>query len=208
MLNGTENTSLYPTSDYVHITNPISVDKTVLRRSLLGGMLTQLVLNGRWRDSHLVFEIGPIFKSLSDQPLPLEETRLGILLQGTKERDHWLDDFDKTEMDFFDIKGLIHNLLDDMHVEGWKERRSNNPTYHPGKSVDIRVNNQLVASYGELHPLVAQNFDLSSETVLVSEIKLNALRDSRKVKFPNSILANHSTDSSRYCLDRSSSDNS
>ena len=183
MLNGTENTTLFPISDYVHITNPISVDKTVLRRSLLGGMLTQLVLNRRWRDSYLVFEIGPIFKSLSDQPLPMEETRLGILLQGTKERDHWLDDIDKTEIDFFDIKGLIHNLLEDMHVEDWKERRSNNPTYHPGKSVDIWVNNQLVASYGELHPLVARNFDLSGETVLISEIKLNALREAAKANF-------------------------
>ena len=183
MLNGTENTTHFPISDYVHITNPISVDKTVLRRSLLGGMLTQLVLNRRWRDSHLVFEIGPIFKSLSDQPLPMEETRLGILLQGTKVHDHWLDDLDKTEMDFFDIKGLIHNLLEDMHVEDWKERRSKNPTYHPGKSVDIWANNQLVANYGELHPLVAQNFDLSGETVLISEIKLNSLRRAAKANF-------------------------
>lgn len=183
MLSGSENTTLFPKSDYVHITNPISVDKTVLRRSLLGGMLSQLVLNRRWRDSHLVFEIGPIFRSLSDQPLPQEETRLGILLQGTRKRNHWLDDSDESEMDFFEIKGLIHNLLDDLHVDGWEERRSNSPTYHPGKSVDIWVDNQPVASYGELHPLVARKFDLGGETVLVSEINLKALRGAAKTNF-------------------------
>ena len=183
LLSGTEGLTLFSRSEYVHITNPIAADKTVLRRSLLGGMLSQLLQNKRWRDTHQVFEIGPVFRALPDDHLPEEETILAILLSGFRQRNPWLGESNDTLLDFYDLKGLIHGLLEDLHVTGWEERRSTHPTYHPGRAVDIWLSGNPVISYGELHPLVARNYDLAEEKILVGELKLNAIQNAAKTNF-------------------------
>ena len=86
-------------------------------------------------------------------------------------------------LDFYDMKGLIHALLTDSHVTGWEERRCEQPTYHPGRAVDIWLAGDRVASYGELHPIVARNFALADVTVLAAELKLAALQNAAKVNF-------------------------
>ena len=175
--------SPFAVADYVLITNPIAADKTVLRRSLLSGMLTQLAENQRWRDSQQVFEIGPVFRARPDEPLPDEEIILAILQCGLRPRSEWLGESDDSMLDFYDMKGLIHALLTDSHVTGWEERRSEQPTYHPGCAVDIWLAGDRVASYGELHPIVARNFALADVTVLAAELKLAALQNAAKVNF-------------------------
>lgn len=190
LLNGNEDKPLFHPSEYVHITNPIAADKTVLRRSLLSGMLMQLVQNSRWRNSQQVFEIGPIFRSTSEQALPIEETRLAIVMQGMRNQDPWLEDSDASKLDFFDLKGLIHRLLEDLHVTDWNECRSVHPSYHPGRSVDIWIQNQAVASYGELHPSVAQNFNFDQGTVLICEANLLALHATAEQNFQIQALPN------------------
>ena len=175
--------SPFAAADYVRITNPIAADRTVLRRSLLSGMLTQLAENRRWRDSQQVFEIGPVFRARPDEPLPDEEIILAILQCGLRPRSEWLGESDDSMLDFYDMKGLIHALLTDSHVTGWEERRSERPTYHPGRAVDIWLAGDRVASYGELHPIVARNFALADVTVLAAELKLAALQNAAKVNF-------------------------
>ena len=174
-LNGDEDRPHFLPSEYVRVTNPIAADKTVLRRSLLGGMLKQLDQNRRWRNRLQVFEIGPIFRATPEQALPIEETRLAIVMQGTRNLEPDSEDAGDSQLDFFDLKGLIHSLLADLQVAEWEERRSVHPTYHPGKSVDIWLQDRAVARYGELHPTVARKFNLDPGSVLISEMNPLAL---------------------------------
>ena len=172
-------------NEYVQITNPIAADKKVLRQSLLGNMLSQLAQNLRWRDSLQVFEIGPVFRAIPDQDLPEEKLMLAIVQAGHRQRGVWLGDENSEDpLDFYDIKGLIHALFHDLHLMGWEERRSTQPTFHPGRAVDICLQGKLVASYGELHPIVARNFDLKETNVLLGEFHLNDLQSAAQTNFP------------------------
>ncbi len=168
---------------YVRITNPIATDKTVLRQSLLGGLLTQLSENLRWHDTQQVFEIGPVFYARSEPGLPEEEKRLAILLCGAPPQNDWLAAESAEPMDFYDIKGLVHALLKDLHIPNWDERRSQQSSYHPGRAVDICLNGKICGSYGELHPLVAEEFGLGERRVLVAEFRLCIIESSASVNF-------------------------
>ena len=179
--------SPFDAEQYVRITNPIAADKTVLRQSLLSGMLKQLAENRRWRETQQVFEIGPVFRALPQEKLPLEENRLAILLSGPRPQNAWLADErddDAELLDFYDMKGVIHALLHDLHVAGWQERRSEQPHLHPGRSADIWRAGQRIASYGELHPIVARNFSLADSPLLVAEMAFASLQAAATTNFP------------------------
>ena len=61
--------------------------------------------------------------------------------------------------------------------------RSSNDYYHPGKSADIIINNEVIGSFGELHPRLNEKFQVKQQTVLGSLAVDPLLKDfSYKIK--------------------------
>ena len=69
---------------YVHLANPIAMDRTVLRHSLLSSVLEVVERNARLRPRMALFEIGPVFMSSEGGDLPDELSRLVIILTGPR----------------------------------------------------------------------------------------------------------------------------
>lgn len=161
--------------DYVRMANPISVDKTVLRHTLLVSLLENAANNARFQTGQQVFEIGSVYFKKQAGELPEEPRKLGILMTGTREKIGWMGG-NNAAVDFYDLKGVIEGLLDGLHIEASYERASH-PSFHPGRSALVKLGKRKIGTIGEVHPLVARAFDLTDAPVYAAELDLDVIID-------------------------------
>jgi phenylalanyl-tRNA synthetase beta chain len=170
--------------DYIEIANPLVADRNVLRHTLLISLLENAAANVRYTNRQQVFEIGNVYFKRTDAALPDEPRRLGILLTGPRHVPGWTGDAGSAHVDYFDLKGIIEGLLDGLHIKAASYHRSTHPSLHPGRSALLKVGQTEVGSFGELHPLVAQAFELTAAPVFVAELDLDALLDAMSARHP------------------------
>jgi phenylalanyl-tRNA synthetase beta chain len=158
---------------YLRITNPIASDRVVMRHSVLNSVLETVERNSRIRPRMALFEVGPIFMSSEEGERPDELLRLAIVLTGPRTLQGW-QKADTALMDFYDLKGLISGLMDNLHIPVHYEP-AEHPTFHPGKAARIMAGNHQVGVLGELHPLVHERYDFSPNPILAAEFNLDLL---------------------------------
>ena len=74
---------------YVTLTNPISIDRAVMRHSVLSSLLEIVANNSRFQQQLSLFEIGHIYLAREEDVLPDELARLSIALTGPRNADYW-----------------------------------------------------------------------------------------------------------------------
>ena len=169
---------------YVHLKNPITPERTVMRRSAMATMLELLEYNTKFRPGLALFELGPVFLPVADEILPHEALRLSIGLTGAWDVASW-DRPQSKAMDFFDLKGVVEALLDGLHLEGVRFQATAHPSFHPGKCAEVRVGEEILGVMGELHPQVRKNYAFGQDPVLVAEFDGEAL-----VRLSNAVFTN------------------
>jgi phenylalanyl-tRNA synthetase beta chain len=145
---------------WVPLKNPLSEDQTVMRTTLLHGLLNTLALNLAFRQQTVsIFELGKIFFSRGEEDLPRENTRLSGLVFGEFQPGFWQDK--GKGWDFFALKGVLANLLMSAGVEDCRFDSEMIPPYlKPGASARIHHGQGLLGFLGELHPQVLKAYDL------------------------------------------------
>jgi phenylalanyl-tRNA synthetase beta chain len=156
---------------YIRITNPIASDRIALRQSLLTSVLEIAERNARIAKRMAFFELGEVFLPDAGQMLPLELRKLAVLLSGPRENLHWQMK-DSSEMDFYDMKGILESLLVGLHLDGIQFEPADHPSFHPGKCATIKLHNEYVGVFGEIHPLVKTNYDLPENPILAAELDI------------------------------------
>ena len=159
---------------YLVFANPPAPDRNVMRRSLLSGMLEVIGANANVREHLALFEIGPVFHPVEGEALPAEPTQLVIALTGPRAPRGW-QPADEGTMDFYDLKGVVEALLDGLHIENANYAKGMHPSLHPGKTAALTVGKTTIGAFGELHPVVAERYDLPDTPVLVAELNMDAL---------------------------------
>jgi len=152
------------------ILNPINEDQSIMRTSLLPGLLNCLSRNVRKRNQDVaLFEEGVVFIPQENEELADEDPRLGFVLYGA-EKSAW--NKKPAAFDFFYAKGLLDAMLAPYGIAYSLERpeREEYPFLHPGKSAAVLVNGEKVGYFGELHPTVAENYDIDGG--IVAELRL------------------------------------
>ncbi|MDD4043520.1 MAG: phenylalanine--tRNA ligase subunit beta [Anaerolineaceae bacterium] len=161
--------------EYVRIANPISPERSVMRRSGLATMFELIERNTRNADGLSFFEIGPVFIPVEGQELPNEPHRLTIGLWGKKHETGWSGE-KPAIYGFFDLKGILEALLQGLHIENITYDASREiSTFHPGKSARLLAGETEIGVMGEVHPLVRQNYDFADNPVLAAELYLDQL---------------------------------
>ena len=157
----------------VTIQNPLTTDWSILRTSLVPHLLDVLRHNAQRQQHDLqLFEIGSVFvpEELPLTKQPDERLTLGIALMGDYPRD-W--GFPPREVDFFELKGLVEAVFDDLGLSCQWEK-TNHPTLHPGRSAVVKVGNTKVGILGEVHPEVGEIWELPARAYL-AELSLEAI---------------------------------
>ena len=165
----------YTEPEYLRILNPITPERGVMRRSLMASVLEIIERNIRLSDHLAMFEIGPVFIPHRDQELPDELRHVVIALSGLRHIPAW-DVPEKSNLDFFDLKGILESILERLHVPEATYTPADNPAFHPGKSAVIRSGETVLGVFGELHPLVKEHYDFGPAPVLAADLDLEALQ--------------------------------
>ena len=161
--------------EYVRIANPISPERTVMRRTGLATMFELIERNNRNADGLTYFEIGPVFIPVEGRQLPDEPHRLTIGMWGKKRETGWSGE-KPGEFGFFDLKGVLEALFNGLHLEAIVFDASREiPTFHPGKSARLMAGETEIGVMGEVHPLVRQNYDFAEGAVLAAELYLDQM---------------------------------
>jgi phenylalanyl-tRNA synthetase beta chain len=170
-----------PDEPYVTLANPTSAERTSMRHSLVASVLEVVAGNARHRDRVLLFEIGQVFLTGENNLLPDEVRHLVIAMTGPREPEGWKG-ADTANVDFYDLKGIVEDLLDGLHVGDIEIGPTQHPSYYPGRVARLRVRGESAGVLGQLHPLVQEAFGLppadprgEDKPVLVAEIDLEVL---------------------------------
>jgi len=168
----------------ITIVNPISSDLNVLRSSIFSNLVFYLKKNlDRDIKDISLFEIGPIFSG--KQP-GQQEIVIAALKSGKVSRLDWIEK--GRVVDVFDakrdaVKSLVETGLDQKKFY----IKSKTPNYyHPGKSGAIyqdKSSNLPIALFGEIHPNIIQKLDIKTEALILFEIFLDRIIQSKsKIK--------------------------
>lgn len=161
----------------IPIMNPISEEYPDLRTTLMPGLIHTLKYNLAQKNSEVsIFEIGRVYypKALPLTELPVEDNRVSALLSGTVSEEGYPNDH--RPYDFFDIKGIVENVLAKLGITDYDIQRSVCPVFHPGVSADFVKEGKVLVSFGELHPAVLDNFDIKQKVYGFS-MSLSELND-------------------------------
>ena len=149
---------------HLNLPNPMSIDKSVLRTSLIPSMLNVYNYNKARKVSDMfLYEISKTYDVNYK-----EESKIAILMKGN----YIINDATKVNVkcDFYLIKGIVENLLDYLGFNGrYRFVKSEIDNMHPKRSAKIYLDDTFLGVIGEVHP------SLCKDEIYVCEISLNKL---------------------------------
>lgn len=155
---------------HVVLQNPLHSERSVLRTSLLPGLLDNIALARRKgeRDAR-IFTVGRVFLP-GDGAMPAEPIRFCAVLAG--ERAAWLTR--NEPLTVWDALGLAEGVIDRALGVRVSAKPAAHDALHPRASGDLFVGDACVGRFGQLHPRVADAFEVGRETLVV-EFDVEAL---------------------------------
>ena len=160
----------YDNRKSIVLPNPISVDKSVIRTSILPSLLNTYQYNkSRGVKDVLIYEISKTYDTNYQ-----EVSKVAMLLKGCYLSNSWQGI--NVNVDFYLVKGIIENLFNYL---GFRNRYSfevvSVPELHPGISAKILVDREEIGIIGKLHP------NISNDDIYVCEFSLTSLYN-KKIK--------------------------
>ena len=131
------------------ISNPLGEDTSIMRTIALPSMMEILAKNYNNRNaSAALYELAKEYIPTTPDELPVEKNTLigGMYGDGA---------------DFFQMKGIVEELLDAVSVYGYDvEACCDNPSYHPGRCANLVKDGRVFGVMGEIHPVVTENYGM------------------------------------------------
>jgi len=165
-----------PRRNMLEILNPLSEEQSVMRTSLIPGLVGTMHRNVSMQTKTLrLFEIGKIFFNTGKNKQPREVENLTCIWTGKRNGFSWHDK--REDCDFYDIKGVTEGLFKALKVE--KVKFTSLPAesccyLKPGHTAGIYAGEGIIGVVGEIHPEAAANFDLK-QSVFILELDLELL---------------------------------
>mgnify|MGYP004639419445 FL=1 len=167
--------------DPVELLNPMNSDQSVMRQSIIPGLLRSVAYN----QSHGVknvqlYETGKVFFAHEGKKKPKEKSRLAGVLAGSMHDAAW--NAPVVPFDFFDGKGVVENLMRELAVPKVRFKAATAeeaPHLQPGRAAFVYSGGTLLGWLGELHPLAVDAYEAQAP-VVAFELDLEALQKSTR----------------------------
>ncbi len=161
----------------VAIENPLSEEQSQLRTTLLGSLLDVARHNLAHGAADLrLFEHGTVFQRMHETVA--EHRSLAVLLAGRLSPDDWRS-ADQPPADLFAAKALLEALAAALRVSDLSFAPEPQPFLHPGRSAAVLLGGRPAGWLGELHPLVAETWELPGAACLEVDLDLLIAHASR-----------------------------
>ena len=151
----------------ITIQNPLSEDYKLMRPTTIPSMMQILATNANKKNlSAKLFDLSRNYKNINNEvengEVPLQENILTIGMYGE-------------DTDFYSLKGIIENILESIGVNRYDiEKETKNESYHPGRCANLKVGIDTIATFGEVHPEVLDNYGINKRAYL-AELNITKL---------------------------------
>ena len=155
----------------IELENPLSEEASVMRTSLVPGMLNMLSYNlNRGSDHVRLFESGNVFERAEAKAVERKRACLGATSAASRSAPGW----GSGSPGFYELKGDVENLLHAFQYKSVAYDAQVAEYYHPGRSARVLMDGALVAQFGQVHPEIAAARKLRQE-VFIAELYLDKL---------------------------------
>lgn len=139
----------------IKIKNPLGEDYSLMRTSMLPTVLQSMATNYNKKNKNVqLFEIGKIYsdeqENIEKNELPTEIEQIAFAIYGEN-------------ADFYVVKGIIENILEVSNIAKYQLERETISNLHPGRSAKILIGKDTIASFGEVHPAVLENYGIGEK---------------------------------------------
>jgi phenylalanyl-tRNA synthetase beta chain len=165
----------------IELANPLSEEASVMRTSMVPGMLNMLGYNlNRGRNDVRLFEAGNVFEWAGEKTAEFKRICMGATGNASLASAHR----PPRPISFFDVKGDVETLLSAFQHTSLEFKPDTAEYYYPGRSALALTDGDIVAQFGQIHPEVAAGRKLKQD-VFVAELYLDRLynRGLRAVRY-------------------------
>ena len=164
--------------DPIKLLNPIASHQSVMRSTLLGGLIETIRYNAARKLSRIrVFEVGRAFlrdASVKEGDLAVaglhQPMRIAAAAFGPADEEQW--GIPVRGVDFFDLKADVEAMV---WPRAARFEAATHPALHPGRSARVWVDGEALGWIGELHPRWQARFELP-QPVVVFELDATLLQ--------------------------------
>jgi phenylalanyl-tRNA synthetase beta chain len=148
----------------VDVQNPLSIEMSVMRTSLLPGLLQNLMYNlQRQHENIKLFESAKIFNN--NNKLNNEKDVIAGITYGSTVEEQW--GLEQNPIDFYDVKGDLELLFTSLMIKDHISfKKGSHPMFCKGKNAKIEFNDSAIGHVGELNPELTMDLDLPRNPIL------------------------------------------
>lgn len=139
----------------IRIKNPLGEDYSLMRTEMMPTVLQSVATNYNKKNKNVqLFEIGKVYSdeqgNIENNELPTEEEQIAFAIYGEN-------------ADFYIVKGIIENILEVSNIARYQLERENSVNLHPGRAAKILIGKDKIASFGEVHPQILENYGIGEK---------------------------------------------
>jgi len=158
--------------NFADLKNPLGESFSIMRSMLLPSLLKNVLYNINHGQKNIrIFELKKVF-TRKDEKLATEKLHLSGILSGELDPVYWKDKPEQIE--YYDVKGIIENILAELKVENCEYQISDEPFYQPGMGAAVIIDENVIASLGKIDPKIAAKYDIDIPT-FAFDIDLDAI---------------------------------
>jgi len=162
----------------LRVLNPINEEQSVMRTSLIPGLLETMRRNLSQQVRNLkLFETGNIFLSTGQDALPEEVEMVAGLWTGDRYNSAWYAK--ETGCDFYDIKGIVEGLISGLNINNIRFTKMPFGLCcytKQGYTAQVTIEGSPIGLVGEVHPEVIRNFNLK-QRAFIFELNCKTILD-------------------------------
>ncbi|MGB6679288.1 MAG: phenylalanine--tRNA ligase subunit beta [Terriglobales bacterium] len=165
----------------IELANPLSEEASVMRTSMVPGMLNMLAYNlNRGSENIRLFETGNVFEAAGEKTVEFKRICMGATGSALNANVHQA----ARPISFFDLKGDVETLMGAFQHRALEYKADAADYYHPGRSASAVMDGEVVAQFGQLHPEIAAGRKLKQD-IFLAETYLDRLfkRGLRAVRY-------------------------
>lgn len=139
----------------IKITNPLGEEFSLMRTSMMPTVMQSIATNYNKKNKDVaLFEMGKTYideeGNIAKGEVATETEQIAFALYGKN-------------ADFYVVKGIIENILQISNIAKYQLARETEISLHPGRSAKILIGKDRIASFGEVHPEVLENYGIDEK---------------------------------------------
>jgi phenylalanyl-tRNA synthetase beta chain len=179
--------TFYKAQNNVNILNPLSSDLNILRRTMLFSALETIEYNSNRKNNDLkIFEFGKTYSVVDEY---IESQHLFLSITGRRLKENWNSTND--QINFFDLKEYVHNILNKLGIFKFTSNLNDNPFYDD--YIQYKLNNDIIVSFGSVNNKILKKYKINKPVyvadfnwdVLLKIVKGSNIVYSQVNKFPS-----------------------